>query len=464
MAFRIRDPIYNFVLIPDEFQGIVNCGALQRLRGIKQLALASLAYPGALHTRFDHTLGVTHVAGMMCQTLGLNADERRLVELAALLHDVGHGPFSHVSEASLSRFANRSALKTNQNDHKIHELVTAQIIRTDPELCQLIPEGDREDVIKLLSEGVRRPVLKQIVSGPLDADKQDYLLRDSRFCGVEYGSYDIQQMHRSLVVVGEGRDDEELMIEQDGVHAVEQFALAKYYMTANVYRHRVRLISDQMIGRGIRLGIEQDRVPELKRLYEYDGTGEFIRNYQQWDDGRFMEVFCPMHCEPPGALSGEMFRRLRERRLLKQVFSTRVESFDGRIREVISKQLLKPSCDSTRQAIEAEVAELLAEKLGQTVVADYVIVNVFGIKSVRESSRNEDAEILVRTGDAPRPFSEESRLFGSINEAFADNFIEVYAPIDWPNVDLKNELKQTWEAEIREVVKKHCLEAKRKTT
>ena len=87
-----------------------------------------------------------------------------------------------------------------------------------------------------------------MVSGPLDADKQDYLLRDSKFCGVQYGMFDLHQMQRSLVTVGDD-DEEELMIAQDGVHAVEQYVLAKYYMTANVYRHRVRLITDTMIGR-----------------------------------------------------------------------------------------------------------------------------------------------------------------------------------------------------------------------
>src|SRR5690349_6616175 len=124
MAFRIRDPIHNFVNLPDEMLPLVNTHALQRLRAIRQLALANLVYPGALHTRFDHTLGVTHVAGMMAEQLKIEGKERRLVLLAALLHDIGHGPFSHVSEESLSRYADRSTLKEGQKDHKIHELVT----------------------------------------------------------------------------------------------------------------------------------------------------------------------------------------------------------------------------------------------------------------------------------------------------------------------------------------------------
>ena len=195
MVFRIRDPIHNFVNLPDELLPLVNTQPLQRLRGIRQLALANLVYPGALHTRFDHTLGVTHVAGMMAERLELTPDESRLVLVAALLHDIGHGPFSHVSEMSLSRYADRATLKADQKDHKIHEVVTAEIIRTDPELCKLLKEEERNNVCALLKQGFGRAILKQIVSGPLDADKQDYLLRDSRFCGVQYGRFDLHQSH-----------------------------------------------------------------------------------------------------------------------------------------------------------------------------------------------------------------------------------------------------------------------------
>src|SRR5262249_15462304 len=114
MPFRIRDPIHNFVSLPDDFEPLLNASVLQRLRRIRQLAMANLVYPGALHTRFDHTLGVTHVAGQMAQHLRIEGDDLRLVQLAALLHDIGHGPFSHVSEASLARYADRGTLSPDQ--------------------------------------------------------------------------------------------------------------------------------------------------------------------------------------------------------------------------------------------------------------------------------------------------------------------------------------------------------------
>ena len=267
-------------------------------------------------------------------------------------------------------------------------------------------------------------------------------------------------MHRSLVLVGDG-GDEELMIDSDGVHAVEQFALAKYYMTANVYRHRVRLITDQMIGRAIQLGIERDRLELLDQLYRFDNSEDFIRNYQQWDDARFLEEFSPTYKAPPGKLSGDLLRRLRERRLLKQVYSERVETLNARVRELVLKELTKPKHDTIRRQIEQDVGEYLARELGVDVTNEFVVVNVFGIKSVRESSRNEEAEILVRKGDSPRTFSEESKLFGSINEAYADNFIEIYAPIEWPDPAQKDSQRESWRPAIRETIENHCLNARR---
>lgn len=456
---RIRDPIHNFVILPDECEHLVNSSALQRLRGIRQLALASLVYPGALHTRFDHTLGVAHFAGLMADAVKLNSTEKSLVQLAALLHDVGHGPFSHVSEASLARFADRGKLAPGQKGDKIHELVTTKIIQSDSGINQLVAKDDRDAVVKLLGDGYGRPLLKQLISGPLDADKQDYLLRDSKFCGVEYGIFDPQQLQRSLLAVGEpGR--EELMIDPDGIHAVEQFVLAKYYMTANVYRHRVRVITDQMIVRAIRLGIEVDGVVELGHIYRFDNSEAFVRNYQQWDDARFMETFCPRQAQPPGKLSGELLQRLRSRRLLKQVYSDRIEECDARVRESLA-EIPRPASDAQRDKIESAVAAFLSREIGTEVAERFVIAHAFGIKSVRESSRNDEAEMLVKRGDTPRYFTDESKLFGSINAAYADSFVEIYAPIEWQPRESRDATRERWRLPIREIITKHCLEHRR---
>jgi len=461
MRFRTRDPIHNFIALPAEFAAVVDSPVLQRLRGIRQLALASLVYPGALHTRFDHTLGVTHVARLMAEQLQVEGDELSLVTLAGLLHDVGHGPFSHVSEASLDWFGNKSTLKSGQAEHKIHELVTAEIIRTDSDLTALLSEADREAVVQLLGSGTGRPVLKQVVSGPLDADKQDYLLRDSYFCGVQYGHFDLAQFHRSLVLPDPAG---EMMIDEDGVHAVEQFVLAKYYMTANVYRHRVRLITDQMITRSIRLGIEADHLPDMEALYRFDGTPGFIQNYQAWDDARFLETFCPRQADSPGPKSGAMLRRLRERRLLKEVFRDRIgRPYDARHLEIM-KGLHKPKSVEVARGVEVAVADLLNRQLGLTgsdaIDPALVIAHSYGIKSARESSRNDAEGILVDVKPAPQPFTDESTLFRSINEAYQDNFVVVFAPVDWPDPGKKEAFRDGWKDAIRGIIQAECRKVK----
>ncbi|MGA2442212.1 MAG: HD domain-containing protein, partial [Tepidisphaeraceae bacterium] len=347
-ATRVRDPIHNFIILEEEEVKLLKTRALQRLRGIRQLALASLVYPGALHTRFDHTLGVTHVAGLMASTLGFADSEVRLVRLAALLHDIGHGPFSHVSENALDRYGDRKRLEPDQKKETIHELVTARLIQTDDQIQRIIGEDMSQRVAKLLGPGEGQPALKSIVSGPLDADKQDYLLRDSLFCGVQYGVFDIDQLHRSLTVYGP-KDEKELMIEPDGLHAVEQFVLAKYYLTTNVYRHRVRLITDQMIVRAIMLGIEEDKIKSLRRLYEFDNSAHFVANYLKWDDARFMREFA--NHERKRTLCGEMLEKLESRCLLKQVFSNPIRDFPASAKETLLN-IGKKSNDQVRGKIE----------------------------------------------------------------------------------------------------------------
>jgi HD superfamily phosphohydrolase len=451
--FRIRDPVHNFVTLTDEEVGIIGTRIFQRLRGIRQLALANLVYPGALHTRFDHCIGVCHVAGMIAKHLRLTSDEERIVRLAALLHDLGHGPFSHVSEDALERYANRSRLGTEQRKEKIHELITADLIRRDKELQKTPGGGACETVVKLLSLGHGESVLRNIVSGPLDADKQDYLLRDSRFCGVPYGLFDIHQLHSSFVLGGP-QHDRGLWVNRDGVHAVEQYVLAKYYLTTMVYRHQVRLITDQMITRAIVLGIEDDNLEELRSLYSYDGTDQFLDTYVKWDDARFF--FCFGDEVSRGKKSWEMLDRLRSRRLLKQVFSERVAEFvESDVRDRLPK-LSTLECDALRSELETDVANLLERELKVDVDPRMVVVFAFDIRSVRTTSRDDESGIMVQTPQSPRPFEEESTLFASINERYSEGYVEVYAPVTWESATEKERIRLKLRDSIRQMIVDKC--------
>ena len=432
----LRDPVHNFIHLSHEERKLLDAPPLQRLRGIRQLAMANLVYPGALHTRFDHTLGVMHVAGLMARQLRLDGDgngkdDIRLLRLAALLHDVGHGPFSHVSEAALEQYAGEATMPVATKPEKIHETVTAQIILENAQIKKIIGEETSKNIVQLLRDGYGEPVLKSIISGPLDADKQDYLLRDSQFCGVRYGVFDIHQLHRSLILVGQN-DDRQLMVKEDGVHALEQYAMAKYYMTANVYRHRVRLITDQMIVRAITLGVETDQIDELRKLFTYRADGDFVDNYLQWDDARFMVKFC---LEQQQTACGKMLVALRSRRLHKCIFKAKIAEFSDDAREKV-KGLSKLESKDLRKQMESELAEVVRgrRKFGagsDRFCGDSFIVHSYTIKSVRESSRNDDAGMMVAGPGNPKPFEEESTLFGSMDEKMNEAYCELYVPVEW---------------------------------
>ena len=333
-----------------------------------------------------------------------------------------------MSERALERYAGRGEPATCGKTEKIHEKITVELIRNDPGIGQHLA-SDRVEIAELLTAGHGRPALRAVVSGPLDADKQDYLLRDSRLCGVPYGMYDIHQLHRSLVLGGV-KGEEELMIDPDRLHAVEQYVLAKYYLMTSVYRHRVRLITDAMIVRAIQLGIDEDGVDELRALYRYDGSPAFIENYRHWDDARFLATFGSE--SPPGPLSGELVRRLQQRRLLKQVFSGSIKDFlDPTARERLLS-IDKPDYDEPRRQLERSIADEITRRMKQPVDPHFVIVHSYTIKSMRESSRNDEGSILVDKSPSPLPFEEESTLFASINEGLQEAYVGVYAPVEWP--------------------------------
>jgi HD superfamily phosphohydrolase len=450
----LRDPVHNFIHLTDEERKLLDTPPLQRLRGVRQLAMANLVYPGALHTRFDHTLGVMHVAGLMAKQLRISEENIRLLRLAALLHDVGHGPFSHVSEAALELYADKAVISKVKKKEKIHELVTAQIIRGNPEISKLIGGETCENIIKLLNDGYGEPALKSIISGPLDADKQDYLLRDSRFCGVQYGAFDIHQLHRSLVLKGE-HDERQLMISGDGIHAVEQYVMAKYYMTTNVYRHRVRLITDQMIVRAIKLGYEKDEISKLQKLFRFDGSNKFLKNYLLWDDARFMVNFC---VRSPKTACGRLLGALQSRQLHKRIFHAKIRDFSKNARESIAG-LSKPDAEGLRSQVESALTEIISahKKFHVGFNEGDLIVHSFAIKSVRESSRNDESGIMVDKAPRPVPFEQESTLFRSINEKMNEEYCEVYAPIEWDTATERKKVCLEIQKEIFDCINDKCV-------
>ena len=181
IKMEVSDPIHGLIEYDDKEEKIINSVIFQRLRGIKQLALASMVYPGAHHTRFEHSLGVMHLAGKVDKCLKLPDEKTKILRLAGLLHDIGHGPFSHISEQIIEKHIDRNILNMYKAQN-VQELLSILLIEKNEEIKKILSADELEKVKALLQKQERRTLDKDIISGPIDVDKFDYLLRDSYFC------------------------------------------------------------------------------------------------------------------------------------------------------------------------------------------------------------------------------------------------------------------------------------------
>ena len=236
-----RDPVHGLIGFrgPDAALGrVLDTRAVQRLRRVRQMGFASLVYPGAEHSRFGHALGAFHVAGRVTAALDLPPEVARDVKAAALLHDVGHGPFSHAWEDALGGDG--------------HEAWGRRLVLEDPELNGALAEAAPElpaAVERFFAHAYRPRYARKLVSSQLDVDRMDYLLRDAHYSGVGYSAYDLEWVVHALRVerVREGDDPDDLVLDlQRGVHAVEQFLFGRFYMYAQVYYHKTVRAAEAM--------------------------------------------------------------------------------------------------------------------------------------------------------------------------------------------------------------------------
>ncbi len=259
----VRDPLWNNIRLDPEALTVVDTPAVQRLRYVRQLGHAFLVYPGATHSRFEHALGAYHLARRALSQLEETGDarvdpaDRVRLKLAALLHDVGHYPFSHaLEEAGLPH----------------HESLAARHL-TSGELAQRLVElGVGPDRLLSLIQGRAAEPLGGLVSGSLDVDKLDYLSRDAWMCGVPYGVIDVDRLLTSLTVARGGDGRPTLALYEKGLAALESLLFAKYQMYRNVYWHHAVRSATVMFKRLVRGAIAAGRVmPDAIALATDDG-------------------------------------------------------------------------------------------------------------------------------------------------------------------------------------------------
>jgi HD superfamily phosphohydrolase len=287
--YEVRCPLHGSIAFNARERDIINHPFVQRLRSVSQLGLAQFVFPGATHTRFSHALGVMHLTGRIFDSLihdierdtgaELAADERermrQVARLAGLLHDLGHPPFSHTFEPLLPA---RRALpmprhwypRLDLDVRATHEDFSVALVHGLSERApDLLPPDEAQDICALIDQAVQPtaaltrvggrarlnlyPLLKQTISGEIDADRMDYLRRDAHFAGVAYGNFDLERLIQSLSSVETPRG-RVMALDQSGIYTYENFMLARFHMAMQVYFHKTLLAFEHCLTQAVREG------------------------------------------------------------------------------------------------------------------------------------------------------------------------------------------------------------------
>lgn len=321
-TYEIRCPVHGFIPFTDWERDIINHPAFQRLRRIRQLGWTDYVYPGAMHTRFEHSLGVMHIAsqlfdaivrrssGVLKSEFGFSPGDlkrdRQIVRFTALLHDTGHGPFSHAAEDVFPT--------DTRGKHYKHEAYSTAVIQ---HVLKEVIEGHKfneefgikaEEIASLLegkSTAGGRLFWRQLIDGQMDADRMDYLLRDSLHTGVDYGKYDWRRLLNTIQIIqmpprkGEEIPPEpRLGVTEGGVHAAEALVLARYYMFTQVYFHKTRVAYDHHIRGALKAVLPTGAFPLP--------TAGTIEEYLSWNDWRVLGLLTD---EGTGGEHGDCLRR-----------------------------------------------------------------------------------------------------------------------------------------------------------
>lgn len=339
-SYEFRCPVHGFIPVSAWERDIINHPAFQRLRRIRQLAWTDYTYPGAMHTRFEHSLGVMHIATQLFKAVVSRSQdilvsnynysegdlerERQIVRLTALLHDTGHSPFSHAGEDVFP-------IDPKTQKHYKHETYSSAVIRhvlrdvieNHPEKPDLgIKASEIADLLEGKSSAGRVLFWKPLIDGQMDADRMDYLLRDSLHIGVDYGKYDWRRLLNTIVLIEMPRKEQtdipadlRLGVTEGGIHAAEALVLARYYMFTQVYFHKTRVAYDHHYREALKVILPGNAFPPP--------TPEDIQEYLRWDDWRVLGLL-----SEEGA-GGEHGERLRARNHYRDVYHTPENPTEG---------------------------------------------------------------------------------------------------------------------------------------
>lgn len=284
---QIKDSIFGDIELNRDEQRIVNDPNFQRLRYIKQTGFLHLVYPGANHTRFEHSIGTMNLTKGMCQKLNLENEE---LILSGLLHDIGHTPFSHQTEEVVIRYL-----------HKNHEQIGEELI-SKSSIRDRISESSLS--LKKVLHYFRGKQEGQIITGPLGSDRIDYLMRDSHYTGATYGTIEFERLKSKILLKGTTP-----VIQENGITSAESMLIARYHMFLSAYLHHTTLIAGSMFRKALYYSIESGEIDP--------------KTLQQHTDLTLISEMIKIKGK-----TRDLTKRILDRRLFKRVFSSKAEDID----------------------------------------------------------------------------------------------------------------------------------------
>lgn len=365
----------------------------------------------------------------------LEDDDIRVTRYSALLHDVGHGPFSHVAENFLE-------FPTEGGEQLGHAKASVDIIRIGQDLDFL--GESREQIASLLSHWIPpRTFIRDIVTGPLDADRMDYLLRDSHFTGVRYGVTDVERIVYTLMEIpdigGSGRSF--LAVSDKGREAVESLVLARYFMHNQVYLHHTRLICDAMISRAVALAVSDGGIDP--GLFKYKTDPNYLSEYLELTDASLLGLLATCSSAKAKQITGE----LKLRRLFKPVYSADISTFaDDRVKSLLSDltrdEMLKYEREIAETSnVEPELVILSRQELTKPTYRGTPSKDILDSKT-----------ILVQGDDGiPRELEKISPIFSAMTQRIRVT-ISCYAKVDGATEPDRNAKRKAMGARTAEVL------------
>lgn len=368
----LKDPVHSYIHI--NYEVVWNCldsKEFQRLRRIRQLGGDFQVYPTAEHSRFSHSLGVYEIVRRMVTeikslSVELSEYDKICVMLAGLLHDVGHGPFSHAFE--------------HVTKHS-HEDYTAKIILGETELNQVLTEVSPrlpEDIVSIIEHNHPNDILNQIISGQLDADRMDYLLRDSYFSATSYGQFDLERILRTMRVRKIDENKKALVVKYTGIHSVEDYIMARYQMYWQVYYHPVarsyEAVFIQLFNRLKDIFRDnKEYFSDMKVLIPFlEKNVVSVEEYFKLDENSLLYC-CSLIQDKDDEIAADLARRLQNRRLFEYVDYS--EENLAQIKNMLKEQNLDEKYYLRVENVEASVyspykgRKILIEQLDGKIVA-----------------------------------------------------------------------------------------------